>query len=423
MSHPSLPALLSLALRNTAFIDRIEQDRVRLTGIANTVFAAIQQAQTKDSEIDLQLLRGRLQGNEAALALIAEAAALDVPETNYTAHRDELRAQQLGWAIDGLANRYGGLNAADQDPRETLKALQGEVMELVEKFVIGQQSTIYDGKGMVRKMLAEMSEREASGIPTGLKSLDTLLLGGPRLGNFVVIAANTGGGKSALMCNVADNLVHAGVPTLISSIEMTIGELMPRMIASRTYIPLQWINSAKALKQLPLDLQQTHLREVKAYESLPIFCDEAAEVSLPYLRAVVRRHVRTYGVRVIFVDYLQLMETEERDTRARELDELCRGLKILAKEERVIIYALAQLGREPMKTGRRPKLSDLRESGGIEQNANIVGLLSEEATDDDAAAKPEEAHVILDVAKHRGGPTGALEFLFEKRIMAFKERR
>jgi replicative DNA helicase len=419
--NPSVVALLALALKDAQFVDRMTEDRVRLGGIAGAVFAVMQSTRNDGRGLDAATLRRDLLSNERALGLIDAACKEFVPFENYAQHRDAIKAEQLRWAIDALANRYGALNSAEdkRQPVELLRDLESEVQTLTERFVIGQEvSAVMDGKAVIQKMLAEMKSNHAKGIATGIRKLDRLLLGGFRGGQLVIVASRPGVGKSALMCGWTEHMLSCKVPVLVSSIEMTVGELMPRIISQRTRIPHEFITTVEALNKLPEEVQAVYTAQVKKFsETEPIFVDETAEVTLPYLRAVIRRYVRSHGVKVVFVDYLQLMKTESKDSRVQELDELSRGLKVLAKELRIVIVALAQLNRQADL--RKPRMSDLRESGGIEANANIICLLSE--IEDQTVTDGEIQKVALDVVKNRGGAKGKIELDFTGRYFLFSE--
>lgn len=409
--NPSVLALLSLALREAQFVDRMTEDKVRLSGAAGAILSAMQQTRNDGRGLDQPTLRRLLAGDERALTLLEQAGKEMVPFENYAQHRNAVGEEQLQWAIDSLANRFGSLNTSGEkrDPMAILRDLETEVGMLVERHVVGQETTgVMDTRTALKKMWEEMKAKHSHGISTGVRKLDQLLHGGLRPTQFAVIASRPGIGKSALMCNVAEHMIANHVPVLIISIEMTVGELLPRIVSMRSRLPLAFISSMSGLNALPEEQQKVHLEQTKLLLNQPLFVDETADVTLPYLRGVVRRYVRSHHVRVVFIDYLQLMKTEAKDTRSQELDELSRGLKLLAKELKIVIVALAQLNRDADQ--RKPRISDLRESGGIEANANLIGLMSEDGN-----------RILFDLAKNRGGPKGEFALEFEGQYMLFRD--
>lgn len=256
-------------------------------------------------------------------------------------------------------------------------------------------STMYDSGGHV------------AGISTGFPDLDRLLTGLHK-GDLIILAARPTMGKTALALNMAQNVASEGVPVAIFSLEMAGEQLVQRMICAEARIDSQklrtghlggddWNKLSKAMGRL----------------DSPIYIDDTPSIGIMEVRAKSRRLFAHHDVGLIIVDYLQLMQPGRRsDNRQQEIAEISRGLKILAKEMRIPVIAISQLSRAIEQRGdKKPMLSDLRESGAIEQDADVVIFLHRDIY---ASEEDIEDKLIADViiAKHRNGPTGKIQLRF-----------
>jgi len=243
------------------------------------------------------------------------------------------------------------------------------------------------------------------GVPTGFTEMDGLL-GGLKPGQLIVVAGRPGMGKSVLAGDFTRAAaIGSARTTAYFSLEMSNGELVNRFLAAEAKVPLRLINAGQ--------LDAGHwLRLAPAAERLSaarIHIDDSAALTLTEIRSRARRLGQRGGLALVVVDYLQLMTPSGRrgDNREQEVAEISRGLKGLAKDLDVPVVAVAQLNRGPEQRGdKRPQLSDLRESGSIEADADVVILLHREGYYDRNAARVGEADLI--VAKHRGGPTATV---------------
>src|SRR5262249_51371057 len=220
---------------------------------------------------------------------------------------------------------------------------------------------------------------EVTGVPAGFRDLDSLT-GGFQPGNLIVIAGRPAMGKSAAVCNIAENVaVKTGKPVALFSLERSEMELAPRFIASHARIAGDRLRKGRvASKDWP--------RVVKAcnkLEEAPLWIDDSSDLGLLELRAKARRlHSQEKGrgqegLGLVIVDYLQLMRSDDpRANRVEQVAQFSRGLKILARELNVPVIGISQLSRAPeQRPDKRPILSDLRDSGAIEQDADVVGFL------------------------------------------------
>ena len=253
-------------------------------------------------------------------------------------------------------------------------------------------------------VLADVEERrerggELAGLATGFRRLDEMT-GGLEPGNLVIVAARPSVGKTIAGCNMASHVAASGVPTLLFTLEMSRGEITRRILASGSGVTVQAMRSGTSDRR---DWDQM-AEMVAASADWPLFIDDTPAVTVAYVRAKARRIQRANGLGLIVIDYLGLMRGIG-DNRTQEIGSISRGLKALAKELRVPVIALAQLNRASEgRPNRQPTLADLRDSGEIEQDADIVAMLHRE---DMHRTAPEWAGLAqMFIRKNRNGPTG-----------------
>lgn len=254
----------------------------------------------------------------------------------------------------------------------------------------------------------QQGKREAGeiiGIPTGFNSLDKRLLG-LQAGQMVIIAARPGMGKTALALNIAVNSTkHSNLPVMLYSYEMLAPELSGRILSSEANIDSRKIRTN--------DYTDSDLRNlgfaIQELSKLPIFINDSGATNLLDIKSQARKVAAEQGLGMIVIDYLQLMQPHVRkQSREQEIAEISRGIKELAKELKCPIVALSQLNRSATsRTDRRPQLQDLRESGSIEQDADVVMLIHREDYYDENTPDKGIAEVI--VAKNRAGEPGTVK--------------
>ena len=261
---------------------------------------------------------------------------------------------------------------------------------------------------------------EISGVSTGFKDLDTLTTGFQK-SDLVVLAARPSVGKTSLALNIAEHAAVRDKRTVgVFSLEMSKEQLVLRMLSSVANIDSQNLRSG-FLEEMDF----TRLAPaMNALSEAPMFIDDTPNISTMELRTKARRLQAEAGLDLLIVDYLQLMQatdTNRNDNRVQEVSEISRGLKALARELEVPVIALSQLSRQPeMRESKEPRLSDLRESGAIEQDADLVVFLwrEKDRPNDDSDADGKVINVHL--AKHRNGPTGSLKLWFRKKQTRFE---
>jgi len=257
---------------------------------------------------------------------------------------------------------------------------------------------------------------EPLGIPTGFVDLDKLL-GGLQRSDLIIVAARPGVGKTSLMLNMALSAArrfHQRVA--IFSLEMSNEQIVQRLISGETGIDSQRLRlGTLEEEEWPLFVQAT-----SALSETLIFVDDTPSISALQLRTKARRLHAEHGLDLIIIDYLQLMTGDNRsENRVQEISYLSRSLKGLARELNVPVLVASQLSRAvEQRSDKRPVLSDLRESGSIEQDADIVMFIYRDDVYDEDSERRNVAEVI--VAKHRNGPTGTVELYFQKNLTQFR---
>jgi len=278
-----------------------------------------------------------------------------------------------------------------------------------------------------KKRIEEISNKEGlSGVPSGFTDLDKLTSGW-QPSDLVIIAARPGMGKTALTLTMARNIaVGQNIPVAFFSLEMSSVQLITRLISSETGLSSEKLRTGNLE---PHEWEQLNVK-VKSLEQAPLFIDDTPSLSIFDLRAKARRLSSQHGIKLIVVDYLQLMTgggSQKGGNREQEISSISRNLKALAKELSIPVLALSQLSRAVETRGgsKRPLLSDLRESGAIEQDADIVSFIYrpeyyniDEWDDDDQSPTQGQAEFII--AKHRNGGLDSIRLKFIGQLGKFE---
>lgn len=254
-----------------------------------------------------------------------------------------------------------------------------------------------------------------TGIRTGFTDLDELTMG-LQPSDLIVIAARPSMGKTSLALNIADYVaVEERIPVAIFSLEMSAQEVTKRMLCSRARVNSQKLKSSFKDE----DVWQRLSDAAGELTSASIFIDDNASIGVMELRSKIRRLKTHHDIGLVIVDYIQLMGSDRyHENRVQEIAAISRGLKVLGRDFDIPVIAVSQLSREPEKHNRRPILSDLRESGAIEQDADLIVFIHrEEVYDRDNDEVKGRADV--NVAKHRNGPTGPVRLTFQAQYARF----
>ena len=290
--------------------------------------------------------------------------------------------------------------------------VERDVLRISESRVQSQTSTIKDLVKKAINTIEDYHQRQGTltGIGTGFVDLDKMTTG-LHSGEMIVIAARPSVGKTSLAMNIAEHVaIEQKLPVGVFSLEMTAESLVLRMLCSRSRVNLRSVREGFLAER---DFPKLTGNAGKLANA-PLFIDDSSGLSILQLRAKARRMFQQYGIKLFVIDYLQLVHSTARraENRQQEIADISGGIKALAKELNVPVIVLSQLNREVEKEkGRPPRLSDLRESGSIEQDADLVGLLYRPVKqgDDEDPHEPADNDAIavnLLIAKQRNGPAG-----------------
>ncbi|MDI6716423.1 MAG: replicative DNA helicase [Actinomycetota bacterium] len=286
---------------------------------------------------------------------------------------------------------------------------------LSEKFV-HIKDLLKEGFEMVENLYEK--KEQVTGIPTGFIDLDNILAGF-HPGDLIIIAARPAMGKTALALNIATNIGLKNIPVAIFSLEMSRQQLAQRMMCSEARIDSHKLRTGHLGDEDWSKLS----RAVGRLAEAPVFIDDTPSIGILEVRAKARRLFAKHSPGIIIVDYLQLMQPHRRiENRQQEIAEISRGLKILAKELEVPVVALSQLSRAvEHRSDKRPQLSDLRESGSIEQDSDVVMFIHRNiyGHPDDIDSIEERGLCEVIIAKHRNGPIGVVKLAFLEHFTKF----
>lgn len=302
-----------------------------------------------------------------------------------------------------------------------------ELLDEAEKmiFSISEKRTRTDfakAKDLVKVAVSQLEQlmhkrQLITGIPTGFTDFDKMTAG-LQPADLVIIAARPGMGKTAFALNIAQNVaVNEGAPVAIFSLEMSKEQLALRMLASQAMVDYQRLRTGN----ISSDEWMRIIRAADILTEAPIFIDDTPGISVLEMRAKARRLQSEYGLKLMIVDYLQLMRGRGRtENRQQEISEISRALKSLAKELNVPVVAISQLSRAvEARSDKRPQLSDLRESGAIEQDADLVVFIYREELYKKTPENTNVAEVII--GKQRNGPLGTVKLTFLKEYLRFED--
>lgn len=306
-----------------------------------------------------------------------------------------------------------------------LESVEQEIFKISEDRISDTAKPLKDSidgaVGLVNKMI--QNRGALTGITTGFADLDKITSGlHPQ--EMVVVAARPSMGKTSIVLNIAEAAIMANdrnkiaVPTLLFSLEMSAEQLAMRLLCSYGRVDLQKLRDGFLEKQAEADLA----RAAKALRNAPLWIDDSGYITILEMRAKARRLHSQKALGLIVIDYLQLISVNDtRTPREQQIAEISRGIKSMAKELNVPVIVAAQLNRDSEKEKRQPRLSDLRESGAIEQDADLVLLISRKRDFDQE--QEDSLNIVqrdLIVAKQRNGPVGSVHLAYNKCLTRFE---
>ena len=389
------------------------------------VFAAMIELHSSDRKIDhltvSETLRQRGKLEEVGGVEVIDELTGWVPSAGHARDygrivRDNARLRAL------LTTSYeiqASVISREAPARDLLERAERSVLEVAED---ERQKTFRT----IEKILDEETEKlhrlsiaktALTGTPSGFKDIDDMT-GGFQPGNLIVLAARPSMGKSALVANIAENAALKGHAVALFSLEMSESELAQRFVASQARIRGEELRRGRVAE----NKWQKILEACQTLAQAPLWIDDSSDTSVLDVRAKARRlhHQVEGGLGLIIIDYLQLMRHEGRiESRVEQVGQISRGLKGLARELNVPVIALSQLSRAVEQRGgeKKPILSDLRESGQIEQDSDLVMFIYREEYYEKDSERQGEADIII--AKHRNGPVGEVVLTFQREYPKF----
>ncbi len=307
-----------------------------------------------------------------------------------------------------------------KDVNELIEEAESQIFKINEDRTITHYFELKDVIKDTLNIINELSKKETvvTGIPSGFYDLDRMTTGF-HPGDLVIIAARPAMGKTSFALSILHNVsVVEGYPSAFFSLEMSKEQIAMRLLSLEARVPLKKVRSGFLSAE-----EMEKLAEVSVeLSSAPVFIDDTPSLSILDLRAKARRLKKEKDIKIIIVDYLQLMRSHRRtENRQQEVAEISRGLKAIAKELSIPVIALAQLSRQAeLRSDKRPQLADLRESGSIEQDADLVMFIHRPEYYKKNPTPEEEGLAEIIIGKQRNGPTGVVNLAFIKEITRFE---
>lgn len=392
----------------------------------------------KGIAIDTVSVAQELADNKKLEAIGGNAGLMDIfsfatTTALYNVHFETLKEKYIRRSIILTANRAtDAAYTSEAEIDELLDQTEQEVLKIRNASTKGEEWSLKDDIEKAVSNLERMMSTQGGilGISTGYPKLDTMI-NGMKSGELFVIAARPSMGKTSFMLNIVEHVVlDLKKPMMCFSCEMPSEQLVERLLYARSAISKSALKAAGG--KLTPDEVKRFRSAITELKNSKLIIDDTAGISISELRAKARRQIKKYpDLAAIGIDYLQLMRShtkQAQNSREREIAEISGGLKALAKELKIPIVVLAQLNRGPEnRTGKNkgtPMMSDLRESGAIEQDADMIGLLwrSKYYAEDDEEREQVGNDANLLLAKNRNGPTGDVPLTFHAEIMRFVSR-
>ena len=413
-------------------IEKFKGDPEVLYDLRNqTIFGVLLEMYDKREAIDIITVQQRLKDKQLLEEVggISYLAALPdtVPSSaNLSYYLDIVQEKYLlRKMIHTCTDVVGRVYDYEGEVDALMDEVERDILRISESRVQSQTTTIKDLVKKAITTIEDFHQRQGmlTGVGTGFTDLDKMT-SGLHGGEMVVIAARPSMGKTSLAMNIAEYVsIEQRLPVGVFSLEMTSESLVLRMLCSRSRVNLRNVREGFLAERDFPKLTGSAGKLANA----PLFIDDSSALSILQLRAKARRMSQQYGIKLFVVDYLQLLHSTARraENRQQEIADISSGIKSLAKELNVPVIVLSQLNRElEREKNRKPRLSDLRESGAIEQDADVVGLLYKPSSGDDeesgSAAEEDAIPMNLLIAKQRNGPTGDVNLTFLKSYTRFE---
>jgi replicative DNA helicase len=374
------------------------------------IFTVIVAMSDQNEPVDLITLGNSLRDQKrleqiGGTAYLSELVDNVASAANVSYYTKIIKEKAVTRSLIGAASKM--LDAGYSTEKNTAEAINEAQQIILSLSLSGGKRRIQTAREIAKQTFAVIEERSKRGdalpgLSTGLRKLDELTLG-LQDGELFIIAARPGMGKTALAIGIAHHVAQEGTPVYFFSAEMPSETLMIRMFSGTTGIDSHQLRRGSLFGSSWASLA----RAAESIGSIPLFIDDGSDLTPTELRATARRLKGEHGIGLLVVDYMQLMKANGRyESREREVAEISRTLKGIARELSIPVIGLSQLNRKiEDRQNKTPQLSDLRESGAIEQDADVIAFIYR----DEAQGTAE-----INIAKHRNGPTGQIKVRFSR---------
>ncbi len=410
----------SIMLRPEALVDIMDilKPEAFYTDKHKTIFDAMVKLYEKREPIDLLTLSSKLKESGdldriGGMSYLTEIVNTVPSSSNAEHYAAIISKKHTARRLIDAAEHISKISYDEEhETDELLDKAEKKIYEVTSKNLSGKYVEMKDvlGEAMDRLDRLHKTKGELRGVPTGFVDLDKKL-SGLQNSDLIILAARPSVGKTSLALDIARNAaIRHGIPTAIFSLEMSTQQLVDRMLSAESKV------DAWKLRTGNLTLEDEFSRITAALDPLskaPLYIDDQAANNILKIRSVVRRLKHEKNLGLVVIDYLQLMTpttSKNNDNVVQQITEISRSLKQLAKEFDVPVLALSQLSRAVEQRGGKPRLSDLRDSGSIEQDADVVMFIHREANDE-GGGKKQVTEILIE--KHRNGPTGKVDLFFD----------
>lgn len=392
------------------------------------IFSTIMDLAERSEPIDILTLSNRLKElgalDEVGGITYLSTLANSVPTSSHIQNYAKIiQRKKMLRDLIGAAHDIAGMGHEEEDDLDTmLDQAEQKIFSVSQRSLVKAFAPLSDSLTEAIERISNQDSGILRGYPTRHKYLDEIL-GGLQRSDLIILAARPAVGKTSFAVDLALRVAEQGIPVGIFSLEMSIDQVVDRCIAARSGVSLWKLRTGKLSHDADDFLRITtacdELRE------MPIYVDDSSSPNIIQMRAMARRLQASNNLGLIVVDYLQLMSSRKSyDSAVQQVTEISRGLKGLAKELNIPILALSQLSRAvEQREGHKPKLSDLRDSGSIEQDADVVMFIHrDDKTNFEKAREQNRLNLAqLVIAKHRNGPTGEVDFRIDPDSLRFLE--
>jgi replicative DNA helicase len=396
-------------------------------GKHRTIFDAMLSLHAKGDPIDVVTVSSRLKERKqlpdiGGAAYISELAAAAVSPGSARHYAQGVQTKFVLRSLIDASNRIGELGyEEDRDIEQVLDDAQAAIYQVTNSPMLQSFSAIKDELTEAWERWENLQKHKGSmrGIPTGFPQLDNMLAGFQK-SDLIILAARPSMGKTALALDIARNTaVKHKTNVGIFSLEMSSQQLTDRMLSAQAGVDSWYLRTGRSFKH---EDDYANLQQAMAdLSEAPIYIDDNASMTVLAMRSIARRLKLERGLDMVIIDYLQLItpSSTRNDNIVQQVTEISRSLKAMARELEVPVLALSQLSRAVEQRRGRPRLSDLRDSGSIEQDADVVMFIHREdkMNADTGAEKTNVAEILVE--KHRNGPVGKIDLMFDEKSTRF----